>query len=400
MLSKQAILSGVIGAAIICVLGIPVVSLAFESQAGPASETQAEAVAANTHADSRGTGNSALPDLKRGGKSDPRENEADQKDDDSKSDGKQWRKVAHALTAVKPTMQDSPSEAEKKAPIPSDAMVGIKNLTRKHQDIPTERVIASIGEQARYIGLKDGIPASILIAKTVADKGTYVSADTLYRVYGEYVEKCSRDLTRSYAKSNGSPLAKNLSYDAALNRLQEEGVLSEGEAASIASMIERYELDRYDEPLPYTVVGTIMDADTGKVRSLDYSDYVNLERIVTSYIGTPYVWGGSTELTGFDCSGLVQWSCSKALGIELPRTTYVQQYVGESVPLDLDELRMGDLLFFYTPGEGTHHVAMYLADGYYVHAPCSGDVVKITSMDEFAPTFARRVIAFADIDRD
>ena len=128
--------------------------------------------------------------------------------------------------------------------------------------------------------------------------------------------------------------------------------------------------------------------------------YVNLERIVTSYIGTPYVWGGSTELTGFDCSGLVQWSCNKALGIELPRTTYVQQYVGESVPLDLDELRMGDLLFFYTPGEGTHQVAMYLADGYYVHAPCSGDVVKITSMDEFAPTFARRVIAFADIDRD
>lgn len=406
MPSKQVVLSGVIGAALICVLCIPVASLAFESQANaPSPEKQVETVAANTNADARSTGNSVLPDLKRGGKSDPKEDksdkdQADQKDSSSKSEDKQLRKAAHTLTAVKPHAQDAPSEAEKKAPIPSDAMVGIKNLKRQHQDIPTERMVASIGEQARYIGLKDGIPGSILIAKTVIDKGTHVSAETLYREYGEYVEACSRNLTRAYAKSSGSSLAKDLSYDTALNRLQEEGILSNDEVASIASMIERYDLDRYDEPLSYTVTGVILDAGTGEPRSLDYSDYVNLERIVTSYIGTPYVWGGSTEFTGFDCSGLVQWSCSKALNIGLPRTTYVQQYVGESVPLDIDELRMGDLLFFYTPGEGTHHVAMYLADGYYIHAPCSGDVVKITSMDEFAPTFARRVITFEDIDDD
>ena len=138
----------------------------------------------------------------------------------------------------------------------------------------------------------------------------------------------------------------------------------------------------------------MVDETTGKLRNMMYSDYVNLERIATSYIGTAYVWGGSTDATGFDCSGLVQWTYGNALGIWLPRTTYVQQYVGESVPLDVDKLRMGDLLFFYSPGEGTHHVAMYLADGYYIHAPQKGDVVKITSMDEFAPTFARRVVSF------
>ena len=88
----------------------------------------------------------------------------------------------------------------------------------------------------------------------------------------------------------------------------------------------------------------------------------------------------------------------EAMGIELPRTTFSQQLVGKRVKVDPKELRMGDLLFFNTPGEGTGHVAMYLSDGFYIHAPETGDVIKVTSIEEFTPSFANRVIDEVDLD--
>ena len=395
MFSKQVVLTGVIGAAIVCVLSVPVISAAGESQVDVREAQNVEAIEEHS---AGATGESSMPDLKHAGKSDPKEkkedkDKADKTGDKADSGNQETRKVAHTLTAVRPRVSEETIE-QKKEPLPDDAIIGVKSYKRRHLDIPTERLIASIGEQARYIGLKDGIPASILIADTINVKGTHLSADTPYRVYGSYIESRSRNLANVYEKHSGAKLAEGISYNAALDELVSQGALSQDDASSIADLIKRYELYWYDEPLSYTVTGRMYDENLDKNRDMQYSDYVNLERIATSYIGTPYVWGGNSELTGFDCSGLVQWTYEKALGITLPRTTYIQQYIGESIPVDIDELRMGDLLFFYTPSEGTHHVAMYLADGYYIHAPCSGDVVKITSIEEFAPTFARRVVTF------
>ena len=76
-----------------------------------------------------------------------------------------------------------------------------------------------------------------------------------------------------------------------------------------------------------------------------------------SHLGIPYVWGGSSDLAGFDCSGLVQYSYGEALGISLPRTTYYQWLVGQDVAFN--DLHPGDLLFFAN-GTDVHHVAIYL----------------------------------------
>lgn len=97
--------------------------------------------------------------------------------------------------------------------------------------------------------------------------------------------------------------------------------------------------------------------------------------IASRYLGTPYVWGGTTP-SGFDCSGLVQYAYAK-LGVGLPRTTYEQVNSGTAV--SRDQLEPGDLVFFGSAG-APHHVGMYVGDGCYIHAPRTGDVVKVSSL--------------------
>lgn len=107
-----------------------------------------------------------------------------------------------------------------------------------------------------------------------------------------------------------------------------------------------------------------------------------------SYLGVPYVWGG-TSPSGFDCSGLVQYVYMHAAGISLPRVTTQQELCGKEV--SLSSLQPGDLLFFGTR-YSTHHVAIYIGNNQFVHAPKAGDVVKVTNMSSYYPSFARRIL--------
>ncbi|MGH8868707.1 MAG: NlpC/P60 family protein [Actinomycetes bacterium] len=95
--------------------------------------------------------------------------------------------------------------------------------------------------------------------------------------------------------------------------------------------------------------------------------------------GRPYEWGAVGPDT-FDCSGLTGWAYRHA-GITLPRTSREQWYAGRRVALA--DLAPGDLLFWATntsdPGS-IHHVAMYLGGGQMIHAPHTGDVVRVAAM--------------------
>ena len=107
-----------------------------------------------------------------------------------------------------------------------------------------------------------------------------------------------------------------------------------------------------------------------------------------SQLGTPYVWAGS-QPGGFDCSGLVMWAFAQ-VGVALPHSSYAQY--GYGVPVSRDQLEPGDLVFF----DGLGHVGIYIGGDQFVHAPHTGDVVKISSLDEawYASTFvgARRIL--------
>jgi cell wall-associated NlpC family hydrolase len=107
-----------------------------------------------------------------------------------------------------------------------------------------------------------------------------------------------------------------------------------------------------------------------------------------SQLGTPYVWGGGAP-GGFDCSGLVMWAYAQ-VGVSLPHSTYAQYGMG--VAVSQDQLAPGDLVFF----DGLGHVGMYIGGGQFVHAPHTGDVVKISSLSEgwYSSTYvgARRIL--------
>ncbi|MEI5009843.1 NlpC/P60 family protein [Streptomyces sp. NPDC087659] len=88
-----------------------------------------------------------------------------------------------------------------------------------------------------------------------------------------------------------------------------------------------------------------------------------------SAVGRPYVWGANGP-SGFDCSGLTQWSYAQA-GVGLPRTSQAQRYAGQQVPLS--QARPGDLVTYRSDAS---HVAMYVGNGQVVHAPYPGAAVR------------------------
>jgi len=116
--------------------------------------------------------------------------------------------------------------------------------------------------------------------------------------------------------------------------------------------------------------------------------YGQVVGIALQYLGIPYVWGGSSPATGFDCSGFVAYVFAQ-VGVSLPHHAASQYSYG--TPVSRDQLEPGDLVFF----DGLGHVGIYIGGGQFVHAPHTGDVVKISSLYEswYASTFygARRL---------
>jgi peptidoglycan DL-endopeptidase CwlO len=108
--------------------------------------------------------------------------------------------------------------------------------------------------------------------------------------------------------------------------------------------------------------------------------------IALRYLGIPYLWGGASPATGFDCSGLVMYVYAQ-LGILLPHYAAAQYQLG--TPVDRSQLQPGDLVFF----DALNHVGIYIGNGQFVHAPETGDVVKITALSDFGDSYvgARRL---------
>ena len=109
--------------------------------------------------------------------------------------------------------------------------------------------------------------------------------------------------------------------------------------------------------------------------------YGGVVGIAMQYLGVPYVWAGASP-SGFDCSGFVLYVYAK-VGVSLPHNAAMQYGYGTSVPRD--QLQPGDLVFF----NGLGHNGIYIGGGQFIHAPHTGDVVKISSLSDswYAATY-------------
>jgi murein DD-endopeptidase len=122
-----------------------------------------------------------------------------------------------------------------------------------------------------------------------------------------------------------------------------------------------------DVPVPISSTG---GTDSATSRSL-------VTATAAQMVGVPYRYGGFTP-KGFDCSGLVYYSYQKA-GLTVPRTSAEQFKTAN--PVDLDDVRPGDLLFF-ARRRSVDHVAIYLGNNQFVHAPSTGKRVSVTRMSD------------------
>ena len=107
---------------------------------------------------------------------------------------------------------------------------------------------------------------------------------------------------------------------------------------------------------------------------LDRHENKELYKELKRWLGTPYVYAGHTCGEGTDCSGMVMEVYQKIFGIKVHRNS-AKMLEENCNPIDLDDLREGDLVFFITSSDGhVSHVGIYLKDNKFVHASSSRGV--------------------------
>ena len=99
-----------------------------------------------------------------------------------------------------------------------------------------------------------------------------------------------------------------------------------------------------------------------------------------NFLDRPYLRGGDSVDTGFDCSGFTRHLFGQTLGIELPRRVDEQAHHRALSPVQREALRAGDLVFFNTLRRTFSHVGIYLGDGRFIHAPRSGAQIRVESL--------------------
>ncbi len=200
------------------------------------------------------------------------------------------------------------------------------------------------------------------------------------------------DTMKQVAIDNPELYAKIKGAKDSLNNKQSELVAIQAQMAPLREEIEQLKsqiVGYADVKARVSELNSQLQALEGKKNEIarleEAEKATNVVAIANQYLGTPYVWGGTTP-SGFDCSGFVQYVYAQA-GISIPRVTTGQEYAG--VDVTGQELQPGDLVFWGSRG-ATYHVGMYIGNGQYVHSPQTGDVVRVATLNGYS--VARRIM--------
>lgn len=99
-----------------------------------------------------------------------------------------------------------------------------------------------------------------------------------------------------------------------------------------------------------------------------------------NFLGVPYRRGGSSQESGFDCSGFTRHVFENSVGLILPRRASEQANSPDLVPVKKNELKPGDLVFFNTLRHTFSHVGIYIGDDKFIHSPRAGGQVRVEDM--------------------
>jgi peptidoglycan DL-endopeptidase CwlO len=210
---------------------------------------------------------------------------------------------------------------------------------------------------------------SALIHQVVGFKQQIVRRRTLLRQQRASAHRLVAARAAARNRIQGRLAAERRLYNSVRSQLQQ--MISDQQAAQAAAAHAARMAAAAQQAAPIGSFGT--GDPTGTVPAERYSGVVG---IAMQYLGVPYVWGGASP-SGFDCSGLVMYVFAQ-VGISLPHYTVAQFSYPDSVAVPRSELQPGDLVFF----AGLGHVGIYVGNGQFIHAPHTGDVVRISSLGE------------------
>jgi cell wall-associated NlpC family hydrolase len=211
-------------------------------------------------------------------------------------------------------------------------------------------------------GHQNGILEAAAGANVAAAQAQAAAQDAAVRAQATYDEVAGQQ----------AALQKQVAeYQAVYDRLTAE----EKRAAAAASHPDR--VSRSAQREPAAASGPVVASSDAAQTAVD---------VAMAQRGKPYVWAASGP-DAFDCSGLTAYAY-KAAGISLPHSSALQSGIGQAV--SRAQLQPGDLVFFYSP---VSHVGIYIGNGQMVHAPTSGDVVKVAGIDSMGGFVGGRRIA-------
>ena len=216
-----------------------------------------------------------------------------------------------------------------------------------------------------------------LVSQAKSEKSKFDS-DYLSQIERETVQ--SQFAVISNSNSSASDLQGAITQ---LRSIRDNQIKSEIVTAEINEKIEKAKVAYAVKKAAEVKVATPSRGSSGS--SVSVPSAGNAQAILNeayAQIGKPYVWG-ATGAANFDCSGFTQYVYEHAAGRDISRTTYSQINEGQAV--SQDQLQPGDLVF---PHAG--HVGIYVGNGQMIHAPQTGDVVKVSPVYSFYA--ARRII--------
>lgn len=201
------------------------------------------------------------------------------------------------------------------------------------------------------------------------------------RAQKNQTQQASLNTSKTRSTKKPLPAAKNskLSPSANKKNLAKAGALAKARTVARTEKCTSKKGKKVACAIPQVKNQTLAQAHKVRVQKAQKTAMNKLMR----QLGKPYRWGGTSPMTGFDCSGLIYYAYKDLVKIRIPRTANEMYHLEDAATVNRGELENGDLVFFRIQGRGTaDHVGVYVGNGKFIQSPRSGRDIQLTSLSE------------------